>query len=112
MVLRNRKLQRSGYGIISTMLSMIAASKHFSIAILIIVCCYSSDAQDCGNCKTVPKLATFDFDVKVPSPNATDKTANLWPEWKNLFMIAQSVSSHLKRNEGKCRWIRRGIGGW
>jgi hypothetical protein len=81
---------------------MITCSKHLGTAILILFFCYSSIAQECGNCKSIPKLATFDFDVKVPQPNVNDSTGNLWPEWKNLFIIAPSVGSHLRRNEGKC----------
>lgn len=61
-----------------------------------------SIAQQCGNCKQTPKLTTFDFDVQVPQPNVADGTENLWPEWKNLFIMAASVASNLKNSSGNC----------
>lgn len=59
-------------------------------------------AQQCGNCRITPKLTTFDFDVQLPKPNVADTTDKLWPEWKNLFILAASVSSNLQKNEGNC----------
>lgn len=59
-------------------------------------------AQQCGNCKLTPKLTTFDFDIQVPKPNVADSTDQLWPEWKNLFILAGSVATNLKKNSGNC----------
>lgn len=59
-------------------------------------------SQECGNCKEVPKLTQFDFDIQVPQPNAADGTENLWPEWKNLFMLASSVSIQIQKANGNC----------
>jgi hypothetical protein len=70
--------------------------------ILFLICFTNAPAQQCGNCKETPKLTTFDFDVQVPTPNVTDSTDQLWPEWKNLFIIAGAVASNLKKNEGNC----------
>ena len=71
---------------------------------LLSLCVFSffSQAQDCNNCKVTPKITMFDFDIKVPPPNSSDTTTNLWPEWKNLFLIASSTGSTLKKNEGNC----------
>ena len=70
--------------------------------ILFLICFSNLFAQQCGNCKLTPKLTTFDFDVQVPQPNAADGTDQLWPEWKNLFIMAGAVATNLKKNEGNC----------
>lgn len=72
---------------------------YFSLLCLLTQFCYS---QQCGNCKLTPKLTTFDFDIQVPKPNVADSTDKLWPEWKNLFILAGSVSAKLKNASSNC----------
>lgn len=70
--------------------------------LLILAASLQVSGQDCVNCKEVPKLTQFDFDIKVPTPNAADGTENLWPEWKNLFMIASMVGNQLMLANPDC----------
>ena len=72
------------------------------LLIFIIFLSTKSFTQDCGSCKTTPKLAVFDFDVQVPQPNAADGTDDLWPEWKALFRLAGHVATQLKNSYGNC----------
>ena len=62
----------------------------------------SAKAPQCGNCKEIPKIAGFGFDIKVKQPNKEEGTENLWPEWKNLFMLASVVSIQIANNETGC----------
>ena len=75
----------------------------YTVICVIFLTSHSSfSQQQCGNCKITPKVTTFDFDVQVPQPNVADTTDQLWPEWKNLFIMAASVATNLKKNEGNC----------
>ena len=57
--------------------------------------------QSCGNCNYISRLIQFDFDVQVPRPDASQGTANLWPEWKQLFRLANFVGARMiERNAG------------
>lgn len=59
-------------------------------------------SQQCGNCKTTPKLSAFGFDIQIPQPSAADGTEKLWPEWKNLFILAGSLASNIRNSEAGC----------
>ncbi|HKP31981.1 MAG TPA: hypothetical protein VJT83_04620, partial [Chitinophagaceae bacterium] len=63
---------------------------------------FDASAQTCGNCNEAPRITQFDFDIRVPQPHTANGTNNLWPEWKNLFMIASSVGTNLKKADGGC----------
>lgn len=79
------------------------ATKHWLYLLLaFLLSCYSAKAQQCGNCKEIPKIAGFGFDIKVPEPDKAAGTENLWPEWKNLFMIASVVATKISNKEGAC----------
>lgn len=80
-------------------------NKSFITACILTLFCLLTQfsySQQCGNCKLTPKVTTFDFDVQVPKPNVADSTDQLWPEWKNLFILAGSVATNLKNNSGNC----------
>jgi len=62
----------------------------------------SAKAQQCGNCKEIPNIAGFGFDIQVKQPNKEEGTENLWPEWKNLFMLASVVAIQISNNESGC----------
>jgi len=81
---------------------MIATKHWLYIPFLLLLVSYSAKAQQCGNCKEIPKIAGFGFDIKVKQPNKEEGTENLWPEWKNLFMLASVVSTQIANNESGC----------
>ena len=68
-------------------MKMVATKNYLLLFIVVVLINFSVQAQQCGNCKEVPKIAAFGFDIKIRQPNKEDGTDSLWPEWKNLFMI-------------------------
>src|SRR5687768_15111179 len=74
----------------------------FRVVILVLIFSVKLTAQECGNCKNIPQIATFDFDVQVPQPNTADSTEQLWPDWKNLFMFSGSVAVSLFNENKNC----------
>lgn len=81
---------------------MVATKNYLLLFIVLVLINFSVQAQQCGNCKEVPKIATFGYDIKVRQPNKEDGTDSLWPEWKNLFMMAYVVSSQIANKESGC----------
>src|SRR5688572_16240586 len=76
-----------------------------SLLLFLIISLLSSSttlAQTCGHCHNRPSVATFDFDIQVAPPNSADTTANLWPEWKALFMLSSVVSTKLFNANKAC----------
>jgi len=81
---------------------MVATKNYLLLFVVFVLIGFSAQAQQCGNCKEIPKIASFGFDVKVKEPNKDEGTENLWPEWKNLFMLAGVVSAQIGNNEKGC----------
>lgn len=81
---------------------MVATKNYLLLFIVLALTGFSAQAQQCGNCKEIPEIASFGFDIKVRPPNKEDGTDSLWPEWKNLFMISSVVSTQLANNESGC----------
>ena len=81
---------------------MVAPKPSSFICFVLLLMINSAKAQQCGNCKEIPKIAGFGFDVQVKQPNKEEGTENLWPEWKNLFMLASVVSTQIANNESGC----------
>ena len=81
---------------------MVATKHWLYIPFLLLLLSFSAKAQQCGNCKEIPKIAGFGFDIQVKQPNKDEGTENLWPEWKNLFMLASVVSIQIANNESGC----------
>ena len=53
---------------------MMIATKHWLyIPFLLLLVSYSAKAQQCGNCKEIPKIAGFGFDIKVKQPNKEEE---------------------------------------
>ena len=73
---------------------------HIFLCILLLA--QRSNAQNCFNCKEMPRVAGFGFDIQVAQPDTFSQTANLWPEWKNLFMLAGVVSDQIGNTEKGC----------
>ena len=73
-----------------------------SILLFGILCRFEASAQSCSNCNESPKIVQFDFDIRVPKPDSSGGTQNLWPEWKNLFIIANSVGSTIQKSGAGC----------
>jgi len=81
---------------------MVATRHYLHACVVILLISVSARSQQCGNCKDIPKIIEFGFDIKVAEPNKEASTENLWPEWKNLFIIAQVVGTQISKNEGNC----------
>lgn len=81
---------------------MVATKQSTFICLVLLLIINSAKAQQCGNCKEIPRIAGFGFDIKIKQPNKEEGTENLWPEWKNLFMLASVVSIQIANNESGC----------
>ena len=77
-------------------------AKILSALFLGIIWHFEATAQSCSNCNESPKIVQFDFDVQVQKPDTSNGTQNLWPEYKNLFIIAGSVGSNLQKMGTGC----------
>ena len=81
---------------------MVATKNYPLLFVVLALINLSVQAQQCGNCKEYPKIASFGFDIKVKEPNKEDGTEDLWPEWKKLFTFASVVSIQIADNEKSC----------
>jgi hypothetical protein len=81
---------------------MVATKPSTFICLVLLLMINSAKAQQCGNCKEIPRIAGFGFDIQVKQPNKEEGTENLWPEWKNLFMFASVVAIQIANNESGC----------
>lgn len=80
----------------------VATKNYFYPIVVLLLASFTARSQQCGNCKEIPRIAGFGFDIKVSEPNKEAGTEDLWPEWKNLFMIASVVSTQIANNEAGC----------
>ena len=81
---------------------MVATKTGLYLFVVLLFLSFFSKAQQCHNCKKVPTIAGFGFDIKVAEPNKEAGTESLWPEWKKLFTFASVVSSQVGNNEKGC----------
>jgi hypothetical protein len=58
----------------------------------------ASLAQNCGSCKTVPKVAHYDYDVQVPQPRDPKEAE----AWQQLFWLAKFSQSYLWEQNKSC----------
>src|SRR5436190_8445205 len=81
---------------------MVATKTGLYLFVVLLFISFFAQAQQCGNCKKVPTIAGFGFDIKVAEPNKEAGTADLWSEWKKLFRFASVVSDQIGNNESGC----------
>jgi hypothetical protein len=56
-------------------------------------------AQQCGNCKTTPSVASYDFHIQVTEPEEDAKDLE---SWKQLFWLAKHANAFLFQNNKSC----------
>lgn len=59
-------------------------------------------AQECGNCKSAPTVATYDLDVQVSQPELKGEKTKGWLEWQQLFLLARHAHVYLNNNNKNC----------
>lgn len=63
---------------------------------------FCSLAQQCSNCKQIPKVARYDLDIQVPQPKLQGQQTVGWLEWTRLFEIIGKINAALKQSAGNC----------
>ncbi len=61
--------------------------------------CQKSEAQQCGNCKSTPSVASYDFHIQVTEPEEDAKDLE---SWKQLFWLAKHANAFLFQNNKSC----------
>ncbi len=61
--------------------------------------CLQANAQQCGNCKITPSVASYDFNIQVTEPEEDAKDLQ---SWKQLFWLAKHANAFLFQNNKSC----------
>ena len=56
-------------------------------------------AQDCGNCKLIPRVANYDCDVQVPK---LSDTGQAMLQWRQLFWLGRHANAFLYQSNRGC----------
>lgn len=78
---------------------MVATKTNLLFLILTLCFLNKSNAQECGNCKSMPSLAAYDFDIQIAQP---EKDPEAIKKWTQLFWLARHANNHLAEQNKSC----------